>query len=65
MDKQNEMEALLRSLEDRTQRDDKKQSKKETFDNGHKFFEGRKMIVNAFKDDLFPLPEQPLSFQDS
>ena len=47
------MEALLTSLDAyRPQRDEKKQSKKETLDNVSKYFNRREMVVNAFKDGL-------------
>ena len=58
-----EMEALLRSIDVyRPQRDDKKQSGKETLDKAHKFLDGKEMIINAFKNVFFPLPKGPSSF---
>ena len=42
---------------------DKRKSRKETLDNGHKFFKRREMIIDAFNNGLFPLPKRPPSFQ--
>ena len=59
------MEALLRSLDVyRPQKVEKKQSRIETFDNAHKLLERREMIINAFENDVFPLPKATPSFQE-
>ena len=41
----------------------KKQSRKETLDNAHKHYKGRKMIIDAFENGFFPLSKRPPSFQ--
>ena len=58
------MEALLRDLRAyRPQKNDKKQSRKETLDNAHKLYKGRQMIIDAFENGFFPWPKRPPSFQ--
>ena len=64
MDKQDEMEALLRDLDAyRPQNKGKKQSKKETLNNTCKLFKGREITIDAFEDGFFPLPKMLPSFQ--
>ena len=57
--KQNETETLLRGFDaNKPQGEDKKQSRKEILYHTIKLFEGRRMIINAFENGTFPLPEK-------
>ena len=63
MDKQDKIEALLRDLDAyRSENESKKPSRRETLDSAHKIFKGRKIIIDAFENSLFPLPKKPPSF---
>ena len=42
------------------QREDKKQSKEETRHNGHQLCNEREMIINAFEENIFPLPKKEM-----
>ena len=65
IDKQDQMEALLRDLDAyKPQYKAKKQPRKETFNNAYKLFRGREVNIDAFKSEFFPLPKMLSSFQE-
>ena len=50
------MEDLFRSLSNYKS---KKRSKVEILENAQSIFDGRRQIVMAFEQNIFPLPQQP------
>ena len=67
MDKQKEMEYMLRNLQtyNLKKKRKKKNSKKEVFKNAQIFFQGRNLIIKAFENGIFPLPkEEPYKHEE-
>ena len=59
VDKQDEMEHLLRNLEDyKPKKPEKIESKEKALKNPENFFYGRNLIVHAFEENIFPLPKE-------
>ena len=61
MDKQDEMEYLLRNLgRYKPKKPEKIESKVEFLKNTQKIFHGRNLIVHAFEKNIFPLSKEKI-----
>ena len=63
--RQGEMESLITSLSRYNPKNkDKIKNKKETLNNAEKIFYARELIINAFEDGIFPLPNKPQEWSE-
>ena len=61
MDKQDEMEYLIRNLEDyKPKNSEQIQYRKEVLKNAKIFYRGRNFIVYAFEENIFPLSKEEI-----
>ena len=59
------MKGLMRDLSvDNAKRTDRVISKRDTLKNAREFFNGREMITAAFKNGVFPLPDQSSIYRE-
>ena len=59
------MEGLMRDLSvDNAKRADRVTSRRDTLKNAPEFFNGREMIIAAFNNGAFPLPDQSSIYQE-